>query len=122
MGKESPRLSTRAASSSVVVPEAVAARPLRGTAIQIGVGIHEQLGTLRERFSFLYSLRMGSMERSMTKELQTLVDLARQIEMTPDQLRVQRRSFAYGNTHIENSRITREMVADLDNKLESEKK
>jgi len=58
----------------------------------------------------------------MTKELQTLVDLARQIEMTPDQLRVQRRSFAYGNTHIENSRITREMVADLDNKLESEKK
>ena len=58
----------------------------------------------------------------MTKELQELVDRARQIEMTADQLRVQRRSFAYGNTHIENSRITREMVADLDTKLESEKK
>lgn len=58
----------------------------------------------------------------MTKELQTLVDLARKIEMTPDQLGVQRRSFAYGNTHIENSRITREMVADLDAKLELEKK
>jgi hypothetical protein len=57
----------------------------------------------------------------MTKELEKLVDLARQIEMTPDQLRVQRRSFAYGNTNIENSRITREMVADLDAKLESEK-
>jgi hypothetical protein len=61
------------------------------------------------------------MERSMTKEWEKLVDLARQIEMTPDQLRVQRRSFAYGNTNIENSRITREMVADLDAKLESEK-
>lgn len=57
----------------------------------------------------------------MTEELEKLVDLARQIEMTPDQLRTQRRSFAYGNTHIENSRITREMVADLDAKLETEK-
>lgn len=65
---------------------------------------------------------MGSTERSMTKELQRLVDLARQIEMTPDQLRVQRRSFAYGNTHIENDRITREMVAELDVKIEAEKK
>jgi len=61
-------------------------------------------------------------ERSMTKDLQELVDLARKIEMTPDQLREQRRSFAYGNTHIENDRITREMVADLDARLEAEHK
>lgn len=58
----------------------------------------------------------------MTKDLQELVDLTRKIEMTPDQLREQRRSFAYGNTHIENDRITREMVADLDARLESEHK
>lgn len=58
----------------------------------------------------------------MTKDLQELIDRARKIEMTPDQLRVQRRSFAYGNTHIENDRITREMVADLDNRLEAERK
>jgi len=54
----------------------------------------------------------------MTKELQELVDRTRKIEMTPGQLREQRRSFAYGNTHIENDRITREMVADIDARLE----
>ncbi len=54
----------------------------------------------------------------MTKELQELVDRTRKIEMTDSQLREQRRSFAYGNTHIENERITREMVADIDARLE----
>jgi hypothetical protein len=53
----------------------------------------------------------------MTKDLKELVERARKIEMTPDQIGEQRRSFAYGNTHIENERITREMVADLDAKL-----
>lgn len=50
----------------------------------------------------------------MTKDLQELIERARKIEMTADQLGEQRRSFAYGNTHIENERITREMVAALD--------
>jgi hypothetical protein len=54
-------------------------------------------------------------------ELEELVSIARTIEMTQDQLREQRQSFVYGNTHIENERITREMVAELDKKLESEK-
>ena len=58
----------------------------------------------------------------MTKDLEELVDRARKIEMTPDQLREQRRSFAYGNTHIENERITREMIATLDARLEAEQK
>jgi hypothetical protein len=56
---------------------------------------------------------------SMTNDLKELIERARQIEMTPDQLGEQRRSFAYGNTHIENDRITREMVAALDKKLHS---
>ena len=54
----------------------------------------------------------------MTKELQELVDRTRKIEMTPNQLREQRRSFAYGNTNIENDRITREMVAELEARIE----
>jgi hypothetical protein len=54
----------------------------------------------------------------MTKELQELVDRTREIEMSPNQLREQRRSFAYGNTHIENDRITREMVAELEARIE----
>ncbi len=53
----------------------------------------------------------------MTNDLKELIERARLIEMTPAQLGEQRRSFAYGNTHIENERITREMVADLDKKL-----
>lgn len=58
----------------------------------------------------------------MGKELEELVNRARTIEMTPDQLREQRRSFVFGNTNIENERITREMVAEIDSRLEAEKK
>lgn len=57
----------------------------------------------------------------MTKELQVLVERARTIEMTPSQLREQRQSFVYGNTHIENDDITREMVAEVDRQLEAQK-
>ena len=46
----------------------------------------------------------------MTKNLEELVIRARKITMTAAQLRQQRQSFAYGNTHIENERITREMI------------
>jgi hypothetical protein len=57
----------------------------------------------------------------MTKELEALVERARTVEMTPTQLREQRRSFVYGNTHIENSDITRELVAEVDRELEGQK-
>jgi hypothetical protein len=40
--------------------------------------------------------------------------------MTEEQLREQRLSFVYGNTHIENARITREMVAAADAKVMAE--
>ena len=58
----------------------------------------------------------------MGKELEELVSRTRKIEMTQEQLREQRRSFVYGNTRIENDRITREMVAEIDSRLESETK
>jgi hypothetical protein len=58
----------------------------------------------------------------MGKDLEALVQQARKIEMTPEQLREHRRSFVYGNTHIENERITREMVAEVDHIIESEAK
>jgi hypothetical protein len=59
---------------------------------------------------------------AMTKELDELVERARTIQMTPEQLREQRQSFVYGNTHIENERITRELVAELDKALEASQK
>ncbi len=61
-------------------------------------------------------------ESSMTKDLQELVERARKIEMTPEQIGEQRRSFAYGNTHIDNERITSTMVDDLDSRLQAQKR
>ncbi len=45
----------------------------------------------------------------MTK-LETLIAAMRTVVSTPQEKEEQRRSFAYGNTKIENPRITRETV------------
>jgi hypothetical protein len=58
--------------------------------------------------------------KAVTEELERLVERARKVEMTPTELREQRQSFVYGNTHIENDAITREMVAKADRKIEAE--
>jgi hypothetical protein len=52
----------------------------------------------------------------MQKELNSLIEKASSTEMTSDQFREQRRSFVYGNTHIENSDITRDMVIAVERK------
>jgi len=49
----------------------------------------------------------------MTKKLTALIERARSVRMTNAQKEEQRRSFAYGNTKIENERITRKMVEEL---------
>ncbi len=46
----------------------------------------------------------------MSGELATLLKKAKETTMTPDQEEEQRRSFAYGNSKIENDRITRETI------------
>lgn len=46
----------------------------------------------------------------MPKTLDELLAAARGITMTAHEQEEQRRSFAYGNTKIENDRVTREMV------------
>jgi len=46
----------------------------------------------------------------MTRKLENLLEAAKNIVLTPEEKEQQRRSFAYGNTVIENPRITREMV------------
>jgi len=46
----------------------------------------------------------------MSGELARLLEMAKRAEMTPEQVEEQRRSFAYGNTKIENQDITRETV------------
>lgn len=56
----------------------------------------------------------------MTDALEILIAQARTIEMDDSQKREQRLSFVYGNTHIENERITRDIVAEADARLSSE--
>lgn len=52
--------------------------------------------------------------------LEALIAKARKVQMTEGQMREQRLSFVYGNTHIENDIITREMVAQADEKITQE--
>ena len=57
------------------------------------------------------------MENDVSNKLDELVKMARSARMTPEEKEEQRRSFVYGNTKIENDRITRELVDDVANKI-----
>lgn len=46
----------------------------------------------------------------MSRDLEELIERARAVRMTPRENEEQRISFAYGNTKIENDRITRELI------------
>jgi hypothetical protein len=54
-------------------------------------------------------------------DLQYLIEKSKGVSMTPEEREEQRRSFAYGNTHIENDRITRRVVDEQAEKLRSKK-
>ena len=45
-----------------------------------------------------------------TDELKKLLNAAKGVQMTPEARERQRRSFAYGNTHAENEKITRATI------------
>lgn len=47
----------------------------------------------------------------MSERLKRLIEQARNYQMSAEELAEQEISFAYGNAHFENERITREMVA-----------
>jgi len=53
-------------------------------------------------------------------DLRQLIEEARLRPFTAEERQAQRRSFAYGNTKIENDLITREMIAEADEKIEAE--
>ncbi len=50
-----------------------------------------------------------------------LVERARRVKMTPAEKEEQRRSFAYGNANIENSAVTREIVDNVADEMNSSK-
>ena len=56
----------------------------------------------------------------MSKKLEALIKAARKVKMTAKESEQQRRSFAYGNTNIENERITKETIELAARQLEEE--
>ncbi len=57
----------------------------------------------------------------MSEELSRLLEMARRVQMTPAQEEEQRRSFAYGNTKLENDAITMDTVNQAAEQLKSQK-
>ena len=53
----------------------------------------------------------------MSDDLEKLISAAKSVDFTDEDKEEQRRSFAYGNTKIENSRITRELIDKEANSL-----
>ena len=64
--------------------------------------------------------RMMSKGTEMPTALEILIAKARLREFSPAEREAQRRSFAYGNTHIENPRITRQTVDEQAEMLNAE--
>ena len=56
----------------------------------------------------------------MSTEIEKLVQLAKQVPETPTDRELQRRSFAYGNTAIENPLITRQMIEEQADRMAAE--
>lgn len=59
-------------------------------------------------------------EEPMSEYLQKLIEAARNRPFSDEERQAQRRSFAYGNTKIENPLITREMINEADERIEAE--
>lgn len=57
----------------------------------------------------------------MPSEIEKLVQLAKQAPESPEDRERQRRSFAFGNTAIENPLITREMIEQQAERLAAER-
>lgn len=55
----------------------------------------------------------------MPTELEKMLEAARSRPMTAAEQEGQRRSFAYGNAHIENARVTKAMVDEAAKKISS---
>ncbi|MBO6944977.1 hypothetical protein [Altererythrobacter sp.] len=53
----------------------------------------------------------------MPTEIEQMLEAARNKPMTREEQEGQRRSFAYGNAHIENAAVTREMVNEAADKI-----
>ena len=46
----------------------------------------------------------------MVRRIDEIIEKAAKVQMSDEEKEAQRRSFAYGNAHIENERVTKEMI------------
>lgn len=51
------------------------------------------------------------------RSLSRLIELAKGVHMNEEQRNAQRNSFVYGNTKIENSDVTRELVEEISRRM-----
>lgn len=58
----------------------------------------------------------------MNTRLQELIEASRSLPMSDRQKEAQRRSFAYGNAHIENDRVTKAMVDEAAERISRTRK
>ena len=57
----------------------------------------------------------------MNEPLKKLIEAAKHVPQTRHDIEMQRRSFAYGNTHFENELITRDMVDRIADEMANKK-
>ena len=73
---------------------------------------------LHDCMARVLALRLPPVEEA---NLDRLLERARKYKMTPEEKERQRISFAYGNTHMENPNVTREMVEKAAERLNKER-
>jgi hypothetical protein len=61
-------------------------------------------------------------EVAMSQELLELIEQARQVKMTPEELEAQRINFAYGNISLSNDEITLDDVQQGSSRLKDNRK
>jgi hypothetical protein len=82
--------------------------PISQPTFDITLALRPRVRVLSEAKRKLDFLSPG--DATMTDKLSVLIEMAKAIRMTPGDQEEQRRSFAFGNTKIENDLITSEMV------------
>lgn len=54
---------------------------------------------------------------TLTANMERLLELAKKVVMSDEEREEQRRSFAFGNSKIENDNITRDLINELADKM-----
>jgi len=75
-----------------------------------------------ERIKHRMMFKVKMKGAKMSTHLEQLIAAARLEDFTPADREAQRRSFAYGNTNIENSRITRQTIDEQAEALKAKAK